>query len=897
MPTVTFRKLLLRGFGLYRDEACFEFHPGANVLVATNESGKSTLALGIAAVLFGLSSGTDPQGMTGARFRNWHEPAAFGGELWFESDSVLYHIRRDFEDNSVVVRCLLTKDEWAELQRGVHNPRANKPNAAYIAFLVEKLGLESFEVFRKTFFLEQPLPSGALLDHTIEHLLSGGVVNVRSALKSLTDALKDITLDWGAYSRNLKAGRTPRRLDLLRSYRKELEQQVRVESKDSIELGVLLQELSALTRERGQVEAALARAEASLQAFQRWLALRDRYASERQRVREIEAAMQQVRELSEQCQKLREDKRTRRLPGLQGHYKELEELQEQLRQFEGWSVLGPYPLETVAAAHMWVSERLRQRDELKALGIGGKRENARLTQLRLQLETMRSGIEQKYGFSPESLTMELLQEKKTLEETLNILNAQWQRTRNAKVSRRWWYAACGLLAGATAFLVIGGLPGVVLGVILMVVGTTATYLSTRPSFIRNMQEERSITEKQLEQLAQRHPVGKLSYESLPLLEHDIDSYGRLVAEVNAMSNAQQELQEQAEEKLLQYEQQLKTALHEDCSLELQRPAGFMAVLSLVPTGVSFTPSLLRDLGELRQKAAEFVRCRDSLQDITFTIERIEAEADIALAEKEGVQRQLLAAYGAQSLSDLNEVHALQAGQLQITLKDWRSLVEENPGLPSVEESRDGSAVALSKHQLEQQAHRLAERLQTLEQEIFEKRSRQGQLEGRATHNVAASEDCIVELKAEEQALEREAQALGLAIDELEAAATEFQRNHRQALAEASTRHFQHITRTPRRIAVGEDMTVSVIDEDGQSINPTELSQGAQDQLYLSLRLAIADLSANDKKLPFILDDPFLTSDEERLSRIQVALLGLNRQSILLTHNQKLSGWGKPVVVK
>ncbi|MGB4515861.1 MAG: hypothetical protein WBI64_08320, partial [Bacillota bacterium] len=79
----------------------------------------------------------------------------------------------------------------------------------------------------------------------------------------------------------------------------------------------------------------------------------------------------------------------------------------------------------------------------------------------------------------------------------------------------------------------------------------------------------------------------------------------------------------------------------------------------------------------------------------------------------------------------------------------------------------------------------------------------------------------------------------------------------------------------------------------------QLSKGAQDQLYIALRLAISDLLSSDINLPLIFDDPFVTSDSERLDKIGAALshLGRERQIIVLSHNEDLRNWGVPVVLE
>jgi len=66
----------------------------------------------------------------------------------------------------------------------------------------------------------------------------------------------------------------------------------------------------------------------------------------------------------------------------------------------------------------------------------------------------------------------------------------------------------------------------------------------------------------------------------------------------------------------------------------------------------------------------------------------------------------------------------------------------------------------------------------------------------------------------------------------------------------------------------------------------QLSAGAKDQIYLSIRLALGKyFSQSGWKLPFIMDDPFITSDDERFAdgmKFIISELANEHQVILLT---------------
>ncbi|NLW16293.1 MAG: hypothetical protein GX033_01320 [Firmicutes bacterium] len=199
-------------------------------------------------------------------------------------------------------------------------------------------------------------------------------------------------------------------------------------------------------------------------------------------------------------------------------------------------------------------------------------------------------------------------------------------------------------------------------------------------------------------------------------------------------------------------------------------------------------------------------------------------------------------------------------------------------------------------QLKAEVNILKSELANLQQEEENLLRRRAQLEGQTPLNLAIAYEELQELKRQEELLCLEVEALGLAYRELEAARIEYSANHRERLAQQASDYFQQITgQLQRRVELDTDFAVSLRGDEGQPIHLAQLSQGARDQLYLSLRLAIADLLAEDVRLPLILDDPFVNCDSERLERIRQALLKVaeSRQIWLLTHNPALSDFLTP----
>ncbi|MBA7602324.1 hypothetical protein ES703_09413 [subsurface metagenome] len=62
----------------------------------------------------------------------------------------------------------------------------------------------------------------------------------------------------------------------------------------------------------------------------------------------------------------------------------------------------------------------------------------------------------------------------------------------------------------------------------------------------------------------------------------------------------------------------------------------------------------------------------------------------------------------------------------------------------------------------------------------------------------------------------------------------------------------------------ENRRVEVLSENGELLSAEKLSSGAYDQLYLSIRLALGEKILKGEKGFFIMDDPFVKSDIDRL---------------------------------
>jgi uncharacterized protein YhaN len=141
-------------------------------------------------------------------------------------------------------------------------------------------------------------------------------------------------------------------------------------------------------------------------------------------------------------------------------------------------------------------------------------------------------------------------------------------------------------------------------------------------------------------------------------------------------------------------------------------------------------------------------------------------------------------------------------------------------------------------------------------------------------------------------------ALNLTIQTLDESIEEYQEEYLLRISLKTGEYFNLFTQgryTGVEIGTGEAITVQI--QDDEEFEVDSLSTGAKDQLYLAMRLAIADLLSAETQLPLILDDSFVNFDINRLSAALEAIskISRERQVILLTHDAAYVDWADRVI--
>lgn len=180
----------------------------------------------------------------------------------------------------------------------------------------------------------------------------------------------------------------------------------------------------------------------------------------------------------------------------------------------------------------------------------------------------------------------------------------------------------------------------------------------------------------------------------------------------------------------------------------------------------------------------------------------------------------------------------------------------------------------------------------------EERAR-GELEqfARNMPNVAVAEESEQTARLAHDRLQRLDTTLGMTIEFLRRAEEDVHRDIAPKLRASVARHLSRITSgryTDCRIDP-QSLTVEVRSGAGPWRRAERLSHGTSEQIYLLLRMALAEhLSAPHETCPLILDDPIANSDAPRREAILDTLLAVSEstQVVLFTHDIATRDWAR-----
>ena len=195
--------------------------------------------------------------------------------------------------------------------------------------------------------------------------------------------------------------------------------------------------------------------------------------------------------------------------------------------------------------------------------------------------------------------------------------------------------------------------------------------------------------------------------------------------------------------------------------------------------------------------------------------------------------------------------------------------------------------ALDKEQLESRLAELATQLEATARQEERLADEAGTL--RARLEQLSASDLLTELRVQEASLRESLRLLGLewsrhalARHLLIEARLRFEKERQPEVIRAASELFASITNNAwaSLSASLEDGDLRVLPSYGEPIPPEHLSQGAQEQLYLSLRLAHIrhHASLTTTPLPVIMDDVLVNFDPDRAERTARVLISLTQDS-------------------
>jgi len=161
-------------------------------------------------------------------------------------------------------------------------------------------------------------------------------------------------------------------------------------------------------------------------------------------------------------------------------------------------------------------------------------------------------------------------------------------------------------------------------------------------------------------------------------------------------------------------------------------------------------------------------------------------------------------------------------------------------------------------------------------------------------SLGSADDVKAQLSQRQQEMRQlleEYDAVALAMTVLDEANTTLQNRFSPALGARAAEIFAKITGGRyQKVLLSRDFSLET-DSEGAQRSVQLLSQGASDQLYLAVRLAICDMVLPEEKhVPLILDDALLSFDDERLhAALDYLLEESEKRQILLFTCQKREG--------
>ncbi|MBN1516592.1 AAA family ATPase [Candidatus Sumerlaeota bacterium] len=936
--TIDILSVRLDGFGCLKDpKRTIEFRPGAlNVVTGPNESGKSTLLRAIISLIFGIY---DPAERKAAQ--PWDGRAKFGGELILQAGDKRFRFQHDFDKCNACIERLNGKGKAVKtiFSDNIGKTYKRGEAQAYRDAVSGILGAATPEFLLNSHFLRQA-QMDVQIDAEVRRVTAG---MQRGSLERIVERLTERYTELTHYNKFTRRPLRERRIETLDHSIKTMRARL-----EEIRANSLKQD--SLAEQMTQVEDGLERSTAALdQARRRFQTLEKLYALSQQREKTTEQLSQLRGQERERVEREEEVKRLRerleeRFPALLNAPEDLEarleELDRRQRQFESLSGQSRLAEET-RKENQEKLEEVRRQIATRFIRFVDQPEDfiarlERFQQLRSELETAdqrsqelreeRDEAQAKIdGFGPlaqlpENFSEQWHRAREIRQESLHIEEdfRRFEENRRRQTQHQQILTYAVFLIGtafAVLLLLIFGLSmtGIVSLICVLLACFGATYF-LRPTGDAQKEIQHSELEarkermnNELEAIEEEWDVEGVDLQSKAVLEAFVELRG--LREKTARLNEKiEELDGKDSEGGRRRELQEQIEAYDEVYNDFES----------------------RPIDDVRLDWREFRRLQDEQRRLQTLIDEKDESLSITVAElDEAIRAELeeVSAFigeegdAAETLRRLREFREIRtrAEILQTQLERGKKLddLRREAGKQELEYNRVGNAMddllkekpnlrPLADHpaQLSDKMTEQREKAESLESRIAELRDAYFELKSEAASIPRAPGDDMeslqerIEDQTEElQRLRRVCQALEIALENLQECERDFQRLHLKQLGQRSGEYFSAIT-AGRYSELNFDDAYRPLAKGraAAAVDPDALSQGARDQLFLAVRFALARELAGEARWPFLLDDPFVNCDEERLNAIRETLRELagRHQTLLLTHDLQYNGWGHVV---
>lgn len=944
---IRFLEVELSGFGcLGPERQHFVFQPDSiNILIGPNESGKSTLAQAVFYLIFGIH-----QHDVRNRYRPWNPRAEYGGLLVLEAEGRRFRFSHDFEKGIASIEELDTDGLLHQtlFNDGIGKTLSRVEAQTYHQHVHDLLGPASQSFLQNSAFIRQAGLEVSLSDEIsriIAGLDRGSLEHVKSRLYDDYRQLTPRDVFSNRPLRNREVEVTESRLQSSKERLQEIESQAR--QHDSI-IGNITRIDKSLQQQSKELEAEIRYFEKIEELSQNHdqvqrqlekieILHKEREQSEKQRA-EIAGIENMLRRDFEEFLNAPDDL-AGQLDLLIGRHNRLQALQEHRLRGSEKTRQDREKVEQLTAeidrrfmrfrnapedfvAQLRVYHELL--DQLRDIDTQVDRINADLQHLDRQIQSYGPLAEFNRSFVDEWYQARELQTRiNRIQEHFDLLEERHQHALQRKSILSVLILLFGILVSGAAlyFLPFGyGLfCTIMMGILMMISIAYVRRTTMRRHELRHgeLMLQRQELEEALQQYFNRWGTDEIDLES----RRDIDRF----KEVEELRMRRARLIERRQELLEQDEQGEPVSSNEYLSRRSQLLASMQKFDTFVRECVE------EDIEDILQQWREFERLREEILRLQSIIQQAERTEDTEFQQLESEIAQLSARLEPYLVSRTPEearqrydecrenLHTIQVLRDQLALQ--RPMEDVQRDLMKVETEYNRLARnredLLEKHpemrplvdnqiELSRLMGETREKISSLERQNQELQDQLLDLktQSAALHfggdDIEVLKEQIEDDEEQIQRLKEHCGALEIALQTLEECEQDFHQVHMERLAQSAGDYFSEITgRRYNGVEFGADYTPIIHSRERSNLDAQQLSRGAQDQLYLALRFALARQLAGDACWPLILDDPFVNCDAERLQQIRTALENLARehQVLLFSHDEAFAEWGNAIYLE